>query len=806
MMSSNLYDPLMKDFKFYDFFEQEFKYKLQDAVSSFSGIISSIVLLDGTPLSIPLHFCGSCSQNNYSDDFTVVKSYEASCDLESCEKVPLKSVRCKQFHYEPVQFKCINQVIWEKRIPIEVENEIVAHVLVSRLHIANLDLKLWEQCFDKKLDCPRKPLGDSVLNDDEFNRIVEWLTKFVDLTTQLAYRNYMFKHLLEVQRSTNVLLLKSQEHQTLILESAQEGIVVLQDGCFQYVNPIIEYLTGYSKNELLFSTFDQFIHEADRDLVFENYTKRMQGNEITTLTQFRLLLKGGSVKWVEVSVRIIEWEGNAATLNFLTDITSRKAAEVSLIESEEKYRLIAENTSDGILSFSPDGTLLYASPAYSKLIGRNETDPAKLCAEVIYQIIHPQDRDKLFEDIYGAIASKKTEHTYTYRVKCDFDNYSWREDSAKFRYDSQGNYLGSYVICRDINSRIESEQKLRISEANLAEAQSIARIGSWEWNSNTNQFLISKEMIKLFDIDPATFDGKMDSISTCIQSDDVKLFNSIVYSEEIDQYSDPIEVRVNQSDGTIRYMSIIRKSELDDNSKLLKSFGVVQDITERIIADKEKKSHKLTRLLLQHDDLVRENERLSISDELHDDLGQVLTAVKMEIELLKQSTSHAAYLERFDKTVSMVSDTIRSIQRITAQLRPNILDELGIKEAVEWLTIDYSNMNNISIVTEIDPDLSIDKRASLIIFRVLQEALDNTVRHAKATKVQVYLYEEEQIVHLSVIDNGIGISLQQLTDHNSFGIMGMKEKAHYLGGKLDLSRVEPCGTIVDLKFPKNINI
>ncbi len=186
--------------------------------------------------------------------------------------------------------------------------------------------------------------------------------------------------------------------------------------------------------------------------------------------EYRIILPDKSIRHIlaEAGETIVDENGKPLFLSGIAkDITERKQQELEIIKakekaeaSEKKYRLIADNTSDGILVIGTDNQIEYASPAYLKQLGYNGIEEVAKNSETIYTLIHPEDRDTLFANIFEAIKTKKNELIYTYRIKHKNGHYIWREDHAKFNYDSIGNHINTYVVCRDITERKIAEQAL----------------------------------------------------------------------------------------------------------------------------------------------------------------------------------------------------------------------------------------------------------------------------------------------------------------------------------------------------------
>ncbi len=215
------------------------------------------------------------------------------------------------------------------------------------------------------------------------------------------------------------------------------------------------------------------------------------------------------------------------------------------------------------------------------------------------------------------------------------------------------------------------------------------------------------------------------------------------------------------------------------------------------------KSRAELRDLASHLQDLRENERKRISREVHDELGALLTALKMDVSLLgpgvlksvkKKTETFASALGLSDKAISMV-------QRITSDLRPRILDDFGLLPALEWLLDDFKKHTHIK--AEINSGFweVMDKEHATALFRIAQEALNNVARHSKATEVVLQLYTSPGWFLFSVTDNGIGIEKSRLSDPSSFGLIGMRERAIALGGEVEIKNLPKKGTAVTVRLP-----
>jgi len=233
--------------------------------------------------------------------------------------------------------------------------------------------------------------------------------------------------------------------------------------------------------------------------------------------------------------------------------------------------------------------------------------------------------------------------------------------------------------------------------------------------------------------------------------------------------------------------------------------GTGVDDTERKKAEDDLKSSvEQLQQLTQHIEQVRENERVAISRELHDDLGQALTAVKIDLGIIRQKVSDNDVVLRIGKVSGLVSDTIKTVQRLTSQLRPEIIDDLGLEAAIEWYTKEFAERTGITVVHDLECGIKLTSDRSLTLFRIMQESLTNIARHSGAKKVDIWLFKKGENVNFRISDNGTGITEELVKSKKSFGILSMKERTASLGGNFDICGDTRGGTVIKIIFPLKI--
>jgi len=219
--------------------------------------------------------------------------------------------------------------------------------------------------------------------------------------------------------------------------------------------------------------------------------------------------------------------------------------------------------------------------------------------------------------------------------------------------------------------------------------------------------------------------------------------------------------------------------------------------SQRLLESEEK-----LRRLAAHLVTIREEERAHIAREIHDELGQVLTGLKMEVTWLAKRLKDQPLLDKTDSICSLIDSTVQTVRKIATGLRPEVLDDMGLVAAVGWQAKEFQKRTGIRCRAKLPPET--EKAAidiATTVFRIFQEILTNVARHSRATRVDIELDISEERVALIVVDNGVGIPDAELNGKKSLGLLGMQERALLFGGEVNLSGTPGHGTRVAVTIP-----
>jgi len=257
-----------------------------------------------------------------------------------------------------------------------------------------------------------------------------------------------------------------------------------------------------------------------------------------------------------------------------------------------------------------------------------------------------------------------------------------------------------------------------------------------------------------------------------------------------------------KKNGSLLYVDVITHDFINDGKAT--RLVLANDVTEKYIADEKlKESFAAIRELTEHLQNIREQERAHMAREIHDELGQLLTVLKMDVSWLNKRvvTTEPAIKEKFTELLEMLDTTVKTVRRIASELRPTLLDDLGLVAAMEWHLEEFEKRSGIAkefstSVTEV----AIDDSMKIGLFRILQESLTNVARHSQAQKVNVGLEKNNGHIILKITDNGKGFDTSRTT-RKTLGLLGMKERTEMMGGEYQITSKPGEGTVVEVKVP-----
>jgi len=591
---------------------------------------------------------------------------------------------------------------------------------------------------------------------------------------------------------------------TLVLDEQGTILLINQMGCDVLGQPVEDilgrnwfdrYLPAHRRDEIK-QVHDEMISGATEPVgLFENPVINAQGDE-----------------------RLIRWHNSVlknrkgkiiATLRSGVDITDERNAEQALESARQRLEFVVKNVPAIIfvcealepynISYLTDNAVEQLGYKSVEIVGRSG---------FWSELTHPDD----LEDLINVISQFfSTGHIQAeMRIRLHDGSYRWYQNNMKLIRNKNNRPVEIIGYLMDIHRSKEAELALQEREARLSHAQKLTRVGSWEQDLVSNTERWSGETYRIFGYAPQAFTASEARMIKAVHPDDRALFNSSMQQGIATKEQFDFEFRVSRGDAETRIVWALNEVVRNQQGKAVQLLGTLQDITERRQSELQlRRSHEELRRLADHIQSTRESERASIAREIHDEMAQSLTAQKIDLVRLKSKLPQDdTYLaELTEDILQSINQTIESVQRILTELRPALLDDLGLLAAIEWLVDQFRRRTEMGCrisLPDKEPELTNKERTAL--FRITQESLSNVLRHSNATEVRVDLSVDGSWLMMDIADNGKGISDIDVLDSKSFGLIGIRERVHIFGGKVTIEGVEGKGTTVSIKIPIKNNM
>ena len=634
-------------------------------------------------------------------------------------------------------------------------------------------------------------------------------------TADLQQANEALRASLLEQQRTAEALRGSQAQLAGTIGSAMDAIITIDDEQRILVfNAAAERIFRCAAAQVTGQSIDRFIPERFRRPHREHIQAFGQSN-ISKRTMGSLgsvvgLRADGEEFPVEASISQVEVAGRKLFTVILRDITERKQAE-EVLQSEKLLRNVLEALPVGVWVTDRQGHVISGNPAGrhiwagAKPVDTQQPGEHKGWWVATGKLIAPEEWAAA-----RAITRGDTTLDEEVEIECFDGMHKIILNSAVPIRNARQEIVGAIVVNQDISERKRVEGALRESRTQLAGIIDSAMEAIITIDENRCILVFNTAAERMFRVSAAEVMGTpidrfVPERIRPAHREGMRFFDKSRLAKRwigvlgaatglrADGEEFPIEAALSQVavGGQKLYTVILR------------------DVTERKRAEERlQSSREQLRALAARLESVREEERSRIAREIHDELGQALTALKIDLARVAGGlpADQTVLREETRAMLALIDATIRSVRRIATELRPGVLDDLGLVAAIEWQAQEFQTRTGITCEFATDRgDLALDPEVGTAMFRICQETLTNVARHAEATQVTIGLREEAGSLSLTVADNGRGITDQDLANRTSLGLLGIRERALLLGGQVAILGRPGEGTKITVQIPLKLS-
>jgi PAS domain S-box-containing protein len=477
-----------------------------------------------------------------------------------------------------------------------------------------------------------------------------------------------------------------------------------------------------------------------------------------------------------------------------------------LRQRDQELTDFIENASVGLHRVGGDGTILWANQAELDLLGYQKEE------YVGHHIAEFHADPPVIQDILERLQARETLRSYPARLRARDGSIRHVLINSNVLWDGD-RFVHTRCITRDITDRVRAEEDLRNARESIHVLAEDARrrldlFRAALLNSPVVVFHQNADLRYTWIYNPFVEHAGI----SLLDKTDLELFPS----DEAEQLSRLKRSVLSSGKGARQELALTTQGQLrvmdlriepfrDSSGQLAGIVGTAVDITERKRNEQRLiDSRGQLRGLAAHLQVLREKERALTSNEVHD-IGQRLTALDYQLSVLAQHMTEGAdpdvMAERLKTVSEILGSTIESSARISTDLRPSLLDNLGLAATLAWHAKEFGSRTGIRAVVEALEDVPLDPDAGIAVFRILQNTLTNVERHSHASEVHISLRRVDRKLFLKVSDNGTGIPGDKVADPGSLGLLEMRELAFICGGRIDIHGISERGTTVSLEIP-----
>jgi PAS domain S-box-containing protein len=596
---------------------------------------------------------------------------------------------------------------------------------------------------------------------------------------------------------------KAEERLQLALDAGQIGIWELNLQADTSIRNLRhDQIFGYREQLDQWGTRQFFAHVLPEDLPMVR--QAMKGALTTGHLQLetRIQWPNGSTHWITATGKVVRnMDGQAITMSgTIIDITKRKRAEEALRKAIERFNLAAEASFDVIYDMNLQTNTVEVNDAIKDILGYPAG--ANFDVEEMRRCLHPEDKERYVTNFGAFLKSSQSYFFHEHRLNRLDGSVVYVMVRSLARRKADGTAYRVVGVLRDITEQKKAELALKESEEQYRQLFNINPLPAWVIDNETQAYLaVNDAAVKHYGYSREEF-LRMHVQDLVTPGEMQRYLENVAPENRTTLTGNQGLWKYQKKDGTIVDVEIIAHSITYNHKKA--RLTIASDVTEKLKRELEIKNiNEELHQLSSHLQNAREEERMNIAREIHDELGQALTGLKMEVLwLMKKVQSQDPELhEKARSIITLVDETVKSVRRISSSLRPSILDDLGLVAALEWYSSEVQRRSGIHVKFTSLVDTPVANTVATGLFRIYQEALTNVMRHSGARHVASELQQTAAHLVLTVKDDGQGMDHSAITSKKTLGLIGIKERTYLMGGRFTLQSYPGQGTELTISVP-----
>jgi two-component system sensor histidine kinase UhpB len=656
----------------------------------------------------------------------------------------------------------------------------------------------------------KKPLGPREFRFDHRNGWEGWcLSTVFEIPGESSEPNFICMDVDITERKSaekDVLASKELFAKAFCASPDLMSISDLETGRYIEINDVHARLLGFARHEIIGrSPTELGILEEPAD--YETFAHELRAHGKVRDFEIRAQNRQGKAILISISAELVQIGGRSCVLRVSRDVTDRKAAEQALRASEQRFRGYFEMGLVGMAIFSPEQGLVLFNDKLCEIFGYPR---AEVASRTWTELTRPGDLASDTSMFNRVAAGEMDDYEIEKQLVHKDGRVVYAHILGKCLRETNGRVTSLVAMVQDITARKKAEEALRASEERFDLAVRGSNDALWDWNLRTNEVYHSPRFRELLRYEANEFPDLLESFNSHLHPDDFERTWNAIRAHLDTRSPYDTEYRLRTRDGQYRWFRSRGQAIWDADGNAIRMAGSLSEIHDRKIAEEALRQAQADALLARQEFTQRlisaqEQERKRLGGELHDSLGQNLSMIKNRIQLaLSAPDLPSVTANHLEATSKLVSDSLTEVRNLAHRLRPLPIEQFGLTDCLETLIQDVAESSGIHFERRLEHvDELFPGEQATMIYRILQEALNNLVKHSSAKAAKITVERDLRSVRLKIEDNGRGFDVKTVFGRGKIrtgiGLTSIDERVRMLGGSLLIQSGPGQGTVLQIE-------